>query len=59
VIEAPCNNSLTQTWFLSGPIRYAANTGLCLDRGAGDANGVGLRLWTCNSSDAQSWDYYF
>lgn len=59
VNEVPCTNALTQRWFLSGPIRYAANTNLCLDRGAGDANGVNLRLLTCNSTDAQSWDYYF
>ncbi len=60
VQEYPCNTAMNQKWNLSGEIRYGADQGLCLDRKwGGDSPGTGLHLWSCNSGQAQQWDYYF
>ena len=60
VKEFTCNSSMNQKWNLNGQIRYAASASLCLDRQAAvDAPGGNIQLYSCNSTDAQKWDYYF
>jgi len=53
------DNQLNQKWNFSGQIHHE-QTGLCLDRLWGSANNnTPVQTWTCNSSNAQTWDYYF
>lgn len=59
VQEFTCNSALNQRWNVSGPIRHAANSGLCLNRAGADGNGTWMTLATCNGSSNQEWDYYF
>mgnify|MGYP000509289258 CR=1 FL=1 len=43
----------------TGEIKYAANTGYCIDRaGGGYGNGVKVQLYQCNGSPAQRWVAY-
>lgn len=59
VQEFVCNGALNQQWNLDGPIRHAANPGLCLNRAGPDGNSTALTLGACDGSAGQEWDYYF
>ena len=58
--EFTCNTSMNQKWNLRGQLRYGADSSRCLNRQSGsDAPGANVQLYTCNTTDAQQWDYYF
>jgi hypothetical protein len=47
-----------QLWNFSGAFQSALGS-VCIDRNAGDGNGVNMTTETCDFSGSQTWDYYF